>query len=61
MIQAALALTALPGTFIQIVEMRAEVTALLSQDQYIDLQCAGVQAPAEHTDSGYGPLRDVPG
>jgi len=36
-IQAALARTALPGTFIQTVETRAEVTALLSQDRYIDL------------------------
>ena len=36
-IQAALARTALPGPFIQTVETRAEVAALLSQDQYIDL------------------------
>ena len=36
-IQAALARTALPGTFIQTVETRAEVAALLSQDRYIDL------------------------
>jgi glutamate-5-semialdehyde dehydrogenase len=36
-IQAALAHSALPGTFIQSVETRAEVTALLSQDRYIDL------------------------
>jgi gamma-glutamyl phosphate reductase len=36
-IQAALARTALPGAFIQTVETRAEVTALLSQDRYIDL------------------------
>ncbi len=36
-IQAALWRTALPGTFIQTVETRAEVTALLSQDRYIDL------------------------
>lgn len=36
-IQAALARTALPEAFIQTVETRAEVTALLSQDRYIDL------------------------
>ncbi|KAN0113687.1 Aldehyde/histidinol dehydrogenase [Russula decolorans] len=36
-IQAALARTALPESFIQTVETRAEVTALLSQDRYIDL------------------------
>ncbi|KAF8493251.1 Aldehyde/histidinol dehydrogenase [Russula emetica] len=36
-IQAALARTALPGAFIQTVETHAEVTALLSQDRYIDL------------------------
>jgi acyl-CoA reductase-like NAD-dependent aldehyde dehydrogenase len=36
-IQAALGRTALPGTFIQTVETRAEVTALLDQDRYIDL------------------------
>jgi glutamate-5-semialdehyde dehydrogenase len=36
-IQSALARTALPEAFIQTVETRAEVTALLSQDQYIDL------------------------
>jgi glutamate-5-semialdehyde dehydrogenase len=36
-IQAALARTALPGAFIQTVETRAEVTALLAQDRYIDL------------------------
>jgi glutamate-5-semialdehyde dehydrogenase len=38
-IQAALARTTLPGAFIQTVETRAEVTALLSQaqDRYIDL------------------------
>jgi glutamate-5-semialdehyde dehydrogenase len=38
MIQAALVRTALPETFIQSVQTRAEVvTALLSQDRYIDL------------------------
>jgi hypothetical protein len=57
MIQAALVLTALPGMFIQTVEMRTEVTTLLSQDRYIDLRCAGAQDPAEHTDSDYGPYR----
>jgi len=36
-IQAALARTTIPGAFIQTVETRAEVTALLSQDRYIDL------------------------
>ncbi|KAI0251740.1 gamma-glutamyl phosphate reductase [Lactifluus subvellereus] len=36
-IQAALARTALPETFVQTVETRAEVAALLSQDRYIDL------------------------
>ncbi|KAI0306101.1 gamma-glutamyl phosphate reductase [Multifurca ochricompacta] len=36
-IQTALARTALPGTFIQTVETRAEVAALLAQDRYIDL------------------------
>jgi glutamate-5-semialdehyde dehydrogenase len=36
-IQAALARTALPGAFIQTIETRAEVTALLSQERYIDL------------------------
>ena len=36
-IQAALARTALPNTFVQAVETRAEVAALLAQDRYIDL------------------------
>jgi hypothetical protein len=52
MIQASLTLTALSGTFIQTVEMHAKVTTLLSQDRYIDLQCAGARDPAEHTDGG---------
>jgi glutamate-5-semialdehyde dehydrogenase len=36
-IQAALARTALPPSFVQTVETRAEVSALLAQDRYIDL------------------------
>ncbi len=36
-IQATLTCTTLPGAFIQTVETRAKVTALLSQDWYIDL------------------------
>ncbi|KAN0130230.1 Aldehyde/histidinol dehydrogenase [Lactarius tabidus] len=36
-IQAALARTALPTAFVQTVETRAEVAALLAQDRYIDL------------------------
>ncbi|KAH9967531.1 gamma-glutamyl phosphate reductase [Russula dissimulans] len=36
-IQSALAHTALPATFIQTIETRAEVAALLAQDRYIDL------------------------
>ena len=52
--------------------MRAEVTALLSPDRYIDLviprgsnALAGARDPAEYADSGEGPrgraLRDIPG
>jgi hypothetical protein len=37
MIQAALARTGLPSAFVQSVETRAEVAALLAQDWYIDL------------------------
>ena len=36
-IQAALVRTKLPSAFVQAVETRAEVTALLAQDRYIDL------------------------
>ena len=36
-IQAALAKTAIPSTYIQSIQTRAEVSALLDLDQYIDL------------------------
>jgi glutamate-5-semialdehyde dehydrogenase len=65
-IQVALARTALPGAFIQTVETRAEVTALLSQDKYIDStstshpawgQRASARDPAQYADTGDGSCR----